>query len=89
MNGHSILNQMDFSNIIGGPLDAAVKAQSASAAATVNFIQEVGFLPPDITEDAQALMKKLDVSNSTLKAKKKEYKEATDGNKATAKKIKI
>ena len=90
MNGHSILNQMDFSNIIGGPLDAAVKAQSASAAATVNFIQEVGFLPPDITEDNKKLKTlegSYDKVQVDLTKKKKLYDNATNENsRAEAKK---
>ncbi|MEI6078800.1 MAG: DUF2589 domain-containing protein [Verrucomicrobiota bacterium] len=37
---------MDFANIIGGPLMAAVKAQAASAMTTVAFIKSVGFRSP-------------------------------------------
>ncbi len=38
-----VINTMDFSQIIGGPLTAAVNAQNLSAQATIEFIQEVGF----------------------------------------------
>ena len=34
---------LDFSNLIGGPLNAIVEAQAKSGIATANFIQEVGF----------------------------------------------
>lgn len=39
----SELNQLDFSNYIGGPLQAAVEAQHAASMSLVEFIQEVGF----------------------------------------------
>jgi hypothetical protein len=39
----SELNNIDFSKMIGGPLQAAVDAQVASSLATVNFINAVGF----------------------------------------------
>ena len=34
---------LDFANLIGGPLDAIVRAQAKSAISTANFIKEVGF----------------------------------------------
>lgn len=37
------LGSIDFATIIGGPLDACVKAQSNASISTVNFIKEVGF----------------------------------------------
>lgn len=37
------LGSIDFATIIGGPLDACVKAQSNASIATVSFINEVGF----------------------------------------------
>jgi hypothetical protein len=39
----SELNNINFSKMIGGPLQAAIEAQTASAMATVNFINQVGF----------------------------------------------
>lgn len=39
------LGSIDFATIIGGPLDACVKAQSNASISTVNFINEVGFEP--------------------------------------------
>lgn len=39
------LNSLDFSVYIGGPLQAAVKAQHDASISQVNFIKEVGFLP--------------------------------------------
>lgn len=39
----SELNAIDFSKMIGGPLQAAVNSQVASAMATIDFIQKVGF----------------------------------------------
>ncbi len=41
--GHSILSNLDFSNMIGGPLEAAVEAQTASAFSTLEFISQIGF----------------------------------------------
>lgn len=37
------LGSIDFATIIGGPLDACVKAQSNASISTVSFIKEVGF----------------------------------------------
>lgn len=37
------LNSLDFKNYIGGPMQAAIEAQSAAAMSTVDFIQSVGF----------------------------------------------
>ena len=46
-NFTSELNNIDFRKMIGGPLQAAVDAQVASALATVDFINKVGFKPVD------------------------------------------
>jgi hypothetical protein len=46
------LGSIDFATIIGGPLDACVKAQSMHQS-TVNFINEVGF-----EQDANATAEK-------------------------------
>ena len=37
------LGSIDFAKIIGGPLDACVRAQTSASVATVSFINEVGF----------------------------------------------
>ena len=37
------LGSIDFAKIIGGPLNACVRAQSAASISTVNFINNVGF----------------------------------------------
>ena len=37
------LNSLDFNVYIGGPLQAAIQAQTDASAATVDFIQQVGF----------------------------------------------
>lgn len=42
----SELNNIDFRKMIGGPLQAAVDAQVASALATIDFINKVGFTTP-------------------------------------------
>ena len=41
----STLIHLPFYNIIGGPLEAAIKAQAMSANTTVDFIKAVGFKP--------------------------------------------
>lgn len=46
-NFTSELNNIDFRKMIGGPLQAAVDAQVASALATVDFINKVGFTTPE------------------------------------------
>lgn len=40
------LNSLDFSVYIGGPLQAAINAQTAASLAQVDFIQKVGFTQP-------------------------------------------
>jgi hypothetical protein len=40
------LGSLPFGNIIGGPLVAAVEAQSKAARTTVDFIQSVAYAPP-------------------------------------------
>jgi hypothetical protein len=47
------LNNINFHKMIGGPLQAAIEAQTASAMATVNFINEVGFT---IVDDKKELV---------------------------------
>lgn len=42
------LGSIDFENIIGGPLNAAVTAQNNASLATVSFIKEVGFKDGDV-----------------------------------------
>lgn len=42
------LGSIDFENIIGGPLNAAVAAQNNASLATVSFIKEVGFKDDEI-----------------------------------------
>ena len=49
----SELNQIPFENLIGGPLVAAVRAQTLAAEETITFIKEVGFMPPDPANDKQ------------------------------------
>jgi hypothetical protein len=50
-----LLGQIPFGAIIGGPLIAAVEAQSASAVACYNFIRDVGFEDaPRISDDTAA-----------------------------------
>jgi len=41
------LGDIDFENLIGGPLNACVTAQTNASVATVNFIKEVGFQKVD------------------------------------------
>ncbi|MBP6455397.1 MAG: DUF2589 domain-containing protein [Chitinophagaceae bacterium] len=41
----SELNSLDFSKLIGGPLQAAIKAQVDSSMASISFIKQVGFNP--------------------------------------------
>lgn len=41
------LASLDFENLIGGPLIAVVHAQAQAAMATVDFVKQVGFKPPE------------------------------------------
>lgn len=49
------LNSLDFSVYIGGPLQAAVKAQHDASISQVNFIKEVGFVPSEEEDEPVAL----------------------------------
>jgi hypothetical protein len=57
MPGYAVetISSLPFDRLIGGPLTAAVTAQAQAAKATVDFIQEVGFVPPSPDEDMLAL----------------------------------
>lgn len=46
------LGSIDFATVIGGPLDACVKAQSNASISTVSFINEVGFESTDPNDPA-------------------------------------
>jgi hypothetical protein len=45
------LSSIDFQSMIGGPLNAVVRAQAQSAQTSVDFIKSVGFNAPDAQED--------------------------------------
>lgn len=47
-NPGSELSSLDFGSIIGGSLNAVVKAQSQSAHTTVDFVKSVGFKPGSV-----------------------------------------
>ena len=49
------LNNLDFSTLIGGPIQAAVQAQNKAAIAQVQFIQEVGLIK-NVNGDATLAM---------------------------------
>lgn len=53
------LGNIDFENLIGGPLEAAVKAQANASLSTVNFIQEVGF---ELDDDDKQVIRTVDFS---------------------------
>jgi hypothetical protein len=46
------LSSIDFQSMIGGPLNAVIKAQAQSAQTSVDFIKSVGFNPPESGTDA-------------------------------------
>jgi hypothetical protein len=45
------LSSINFQSMIGGPLNAVVKAQAQSAQTSVDFIKSVGFNAPDAAND--------------------------------------
>jgi hypothetical protein len=59
----SILTQLPFGNIIGGPMKAAIEAQAIAARATVDFIREVGFSPAATDADGVDLPDGVDHSD--------------------------
>ena len=44
------ISSLPFGTLIGAPLTAAVEAQAQAAKSTIDFIQEVGFIPPNNDE---------------------------------------
>ncbi len=60
------LRSLPFGRVIGGPMTAAIQAQSLAAQATVNFIKEVGFTHTDEDNDDLGV-----VRNVTFKYKRK------------------
>jgi len=50
------LGSIDFANLIGGPLNACVTAQSNASVSTVSFIKEVGFTKPTNPTDQPELI---------------------------------
>jgi len=62
------IGSLDFGQIIGGPLQAVVKAQGQAAHTTANFIESVGFVPSD-PEDLNSALKLVTVAfnyNTTI-----------------------
>src|SRR5215470_12367502 len=57
---------LPMEQIIGGPLQAIIKAQSLAANATATFINQVGLLPPD-TPGGNATARTVDFSFKRLK----------------------
>lgn len=57
------LNSLDFSNYIGGPLQAAIEAQKEASMTTVSFIQEVGLDGNDNVRYVDFVYKKQDGTN--------------------------
>ncbi len=60
----SELNNIDFQKMIGGPLNAAIEAQTASAMATVNFINEVGFVLVEVDGNEKKELVMVDFSHN-------------------------
>ena len=64
------LNNLDFSSYIGGPLQAAISAQTSAALATVDFIQKVGFTFKSETVNGVPTMVVDDIKYVTFNYKK-------------------
>lgn len=45
------LRQIPFGVLIGSPMKAAIEAQALAAKTTIEFIEKVGFIPPDKDQD--------------------------------------
>ncbi|MCL6450738.1 MAG: DUF2589 domain-containing protein [Acetobacteraceae bacterium] len=72
------LASLDFENLIGGPLVAAVHAQTQAAMATVDFIKQVGFKAPAST-DRQNPREQITGEPATCTFKYKKTFPKTDG----------
>lgn len=78
------LRSLPFGRVIGGPMTAAIQAQSLAAQATVNFIKEVGFTRVDSTpsagEASDANGDMGEVRNVTFKYRRKSVTGVEEGN---------
>jgi hypothetical protein len=50
------LSNINFESMIGGPLNAVIKAQAQSAQTSVDFIKSVGFNAPDAENPGKPTM---------------------------------
>lgn len=61
------VRQIPFDVLIGSPLKAAIEAQGLAAKTTIDFIEKVGFLPPDPDEDPFFTDEEADVVGGTVR----------------------
>ncbi len=73
------LKQIPFGYLIGEPLKAAIEAQALAAKTTVDFIEKVGFIPPDPIQDMLFIDETKDADAGTVRNVTFQYKK-TDEN---------
>jgi hypothetical protein len=70
----SELRQIPFGYLIGAPMKAAIEAQALAAKTTVDFIEKVGFIPPDPDQDMLFIDETKDADGGTVRNVTFQYK---------------
>ncbi|MGH6893342.1 MAG: DUF2589 domain-containing protein [Dongiaceae bacterium] len=73
------LRQIPFGYLIGSPMKAAIEAQALAAKTTIEFIEKVGFIPPDKDQDMLFIDETKDADGGKVRNVTFEYKK-TDEN---------
>ena len=74
------LKQIPFGYLIGEPLKAAVEAQAIAAKTTIEFIEKVGFVPRDASQDMLFIDETKDADAGTVRNVTFKYKKRDENN---------
>lgn len=74
------LRQIPFGYLIGAPLKAAIEAQALAAKTTIEFIEKVGFIPPDTNQDMMFIDEASDADAGKVRNVTFSYKKIDENN---------
>lgn len=74
------LRQIPFGVLIGSPMKAAIEAQALAAKTTIEFIEKVGFVPPDPDQDLLFIDETADADAGKVRNVTFEYKKQNENN---------
>ena len=72
------LSQIPFGVLIGQPLKAAIEAQALAAKTTIDFIEKVGFIPPDESQSSLFIDETKDANTGRIRNVTFEYKKVDE-----------